>query len=165
MTAPLWTQVYYQIVSDCPFVDTGLLSDTDSDCPFVDTGLLSDSDCRGLLSHTGRQQLQRSTITHRQMVTAEVYYHTQADGDCKGLLSHTGRLTAEVCYHTQADGDCRGLLSHTGRRTAHQAVSEHRHPQSDTPFLLLRTSAGGLANSVQTDSWDSLALTVCHHHN
>ena len=52
VTAPLWTQVYYQTVSDCPFVDTGLS--------------VTDSDCRGLLLHTGRLT-QRSAITHRQM--------------------------------------------------------------------------------------------------
>ena len=68
MTAPLWTKVYYQTVSDCPFVDTGL-SVTDSDCRgLLDTGLsVTDSDCRGLLLHTGR-------------LTAEVCYYTQADG-------------------------------------------------------------------------------------
>ena len=81
MTAPLWTQVYYQTVRDCPFVDTGLLSDTDSDCPFVDTGLLSVSDCPFV--DTGL---------------------SDTDSDCRGLLLHTGRLTAEVCYYTQADG-------------------------------------------------------------
>ena len=53
MTARVWTQVYYQTVSDCPFVDTGLS--------------VTDSDCRGLLLHTGR-------------LTAEVCYYTQEDG-------------------------------------------------------------------------------------
>ena len=89
VTAPLWTQVYDQTVSDCPFVDTGLLSV--SDCPFVDTGLSdTDSDCRGLLLHTGR-------------LTAEVCYYTQADGQLTkqslsiGIRKMTRHFSCFVC--------------------------------------------------------------------